>query len=96
MDMLGVNQAGAEFGSVGQAYNVQYTYPTKAEIDYDAAKGLNVIRLPILWERIQPKLNGGLDPAERGRLDAVVTYATSKSIKSISTFTTMASLMVSL
>ena len=60
MDLLGVNLAGAEFGSVGQAYGTGYTYPTHAEIDYYAASGMNVIRLPFLWERLQPTLNGRL------------------------------------
>ena len=80
MDLLGVNLAGAEFGSVGQPYGQGYTYPTHAEIDYEAAKGMNVIRLPFLWERLQPTLNGSLDPAELARIDDVVAYAASKGL----------------
>ena len=80
MDLLGVNLAGAEFGSVGQPYGQGYTYPTHAEIDYEAAKGMNVIRLPFLWERLQPTLNGSLDAAELARIDDVVAYAASKGL----------------
>jgi len=81
LDLLGVNLAGGEFGAVGQAYGTGYTYPTHAEIDYEAASGMNVIRLPFLWERIQPALGGPLDPAELARIDDVVNYATSKGMK---------------
>src|SRR4051812_46720190 len=37
--------------------------PTKlaAELNYDAAKGFNVIRLPIAWERLQHTPKGHLD-----------------------------------
>jgi aryl-phospho-beta-D-glucosidase BglC (GH1 family) len=50
--LLGVNLAGAEFGSnVPGTFGTDYTYPTHAEIDYYAAKGMSVIRLPFLWER---------------------------------------------
>ncbi len=81
LDLLGVNLAGGEFGAVGQPYGTGYTYPTHAEIDYEAASGMNVIRLPFLWERIQPALGSPLDPAELARIDDVVNYATSKGMK---------------
>ena len=31
-----------------------YGYPPNASIDYYASKGMGVIRLPFLWERVQP------------------------------------------
>jgi aryl-phospho-beta-D-glucosidase BglC (GH1 family) len=34
---------------------------SNASIDYFAAKGMNTIRLPFLWERLQPVLYGDLD-----------------------------------
>ena len=89
--LLGVNLAGAEFagtdpnngsvpGTVPGVYNKNYTYPTDAEIDYYASKGLGVIRLP-LWERLQHSELATLDPAELSRLEHVVNYATSKGLK---------------
>ena len=57
--LLGVNLAGAEFGSgdvqnghenpqtVPGIYGKDYTYPTHEEIDYYASKGLDVIRTPV-------------------------------------------------
>jgi endoglucanase len=80
--LLGVNLAGAEFGSnVPGTFGTDYTYPTHAEIDYYASKGMSVIRLPFLWERIQHAKNGPLDSVELGRLDDVVNYTTGKGLK---------------
>src|SRR5262245_60148594 len=91
--LIGVNLAGAEFGppydNNGQptgapdpgVFGTNYTYPTHAEIDYYAAKGMSVVRLPFLWGRIQPTQSGTLDAAELGRLDDVVSYATQKGLK---------------
>jgi endoglucanase len=80
--LLGVNLAGAEFGSnVPGVFGTDYTYPTHAEIDYYAAKGMGVIRLPFLWERVQRSELAVLDATELGRLDDVVNYATGKGLK---------------
>jgi endoglucanase len=80
--LLGVNLAGAEFGSnVPGVYGTDYTYPTHAEVDYYAAKGMGVIRLPFLWERVQRSEFAALDATELGRLDDVVNYATGKGLK---------------
>ena len=80
--LLGVNLAGAEFGTnVPGVFGTDYIYPTHAEIDYYAAKGLDVIRLPFLWERLQRTELGPLDDAELARLDDIVNYATGKGLK---------------
>ena len=80
--LLGVNLAGAEFGTnVPGVFGTDYIYPTHAEIDYYASKGLDVIRLPFLWERLQRTELGPLDDAELARLDDIVNYATSKGLK---------------
>src|SRR4051795_2298237 len=66
--LRGVNRAGAEYGEdwcgwTGQTY---YEWPSvtirTAELNYYAAKGMNVVRLPISWERLQHTLYGPLDP----------------------------------
>lgn len=64
----GVNLSGAEYGERGGAAGTNYTYPSPETIKYFAAKGMNVIRLPFKWERIQPALNQPLDPDELQRL----------------------------
>ena len=82
--LLGVNLAGAEFGTpnhVPGVFGTDYIYPTHTEIDYYAAKGMSVVRLPFLWERLQRSENGPLDGAELARLDDVVSYTTGKGLK---------------
>jgi endoglucanase len=78
----GVNIAGAEFNGrkVPGVPNRDYFYPARATMDYVAAKGMNAIRVPFLWERMQPALDGPLDAAETQRLRDVVTYATAKGL----------------
>jgi endoglucanase len=81
--LTGVNIAGADFGA-GQLpgiFGKDYVYPEPTSIDYYAAKGMNIIRLPVLWERLQHHLGENLDESEMQRIDGVVTYATSKGLK---------------
>lgn len=70
--MRGINLAGAEFGKVGDAYGKGYTYPSAETIRYFASKGFTAVRLPFLWERLQPKLYASFDRAEAKRLAATV------------------------
>lgn len=80
--LSGVNIAGAEFNGrkVPGVPDHDYFYPARATIDYVAAKGMNSIRVPFLWERMQPELNGPLAAEELGRLEGVVRYANSKRL----------------
>lgn len=82
VEYAGVNLSSAEFGEsqLPGTYGSHYTYPTFAEIDYYRAAGMNVIRLPFRWERLQRSLYGGLDGAEFARLSAVVGHATSHGV----------------
>jgi endoglucanase len=75
--LTGVNLAGAEFNAgktLGRPF-FDYVYPNEREIAYFAGKGANVIRLPVLWERLQPKLNSPLDRGELDRLRATIGLA---------------------
>jgi endoglucanase len=85
MQYAGINIAGGEFApmKLPGVYNRDYTYPGPASIDYFAAKGMTVIRVPVLWERIQRQLGIELDGAEMARLDAVVDHAASKGLRVI-------------
>jgi endoglucanase len=78
--LLGVNLAGGEFGSGRGTYGVDYTYPTDQEIDYYASKGLDVIRVPFLAERVQADANGPVNSDELSRLDHIAQYAGSKGM----------------
>jgi endoglucanase len=69
----GINLSGAEFGTVGGEHNTDYTYPSENTVRYFADKGFTSVRLPFLWERLQPKLNADFDEAEFERLQDTVT-----------------------
>lgn len=63
MARRGVNLCGAEFGETvipGDA-GTHYTWNSEASYRYFASKGLPLIRLPVLWERLQPECYGALD-----------------------------------
>jgi endoglucanase len=76
----GVNLAGADFGegSLPGTYNIDYTYPTAAEVDYFLSKGMTTFRLPFRWERLQRQQFGNFDADEQARINEFVSYATSK------------------
>ena len=79
----GVALAGAEFGTdradfsnanAGK-YGADYQYPQRQTIEYFANHELGLLRVPFRWERIQPRLQSPLDPAELARLRQVVAQA---------------------
>jgi endoglucanase len=78
--LAGVALAGAEFGegNLPGKLGSDYTYPTHQEVDYFTGKGLNVLRFPFRWERLQHQAMGDLDAAELGQLDDLISYTTSK------------------
>jgi endoglucanase len=80
--MYGVNLAGAEFGgtNIPGTYNTHYVYPSVSSLDYYNNKGLKLIRLPFLWERIQPTMNSPLNTTELGRMDAFVAGAKARGM----------------
>lgn len=81
-DLIGVNLAGAEFAPQNDpgVYNIDYVYPTHQEIDYYNGKGLTVIRLPFLMDRLQAVANGPLDATQLAYMEDAVTYATAKGM----------------
>ena len=85
LEFTGVNISGGEFAHPhpGQpnVYGKNYIYPTNAELDYFAARGVNVIRLPFRWEVLQPALDQPILPQELDRLKAVATAATARGMR---------------
>ncbi len=86
--LLGVNLASAEFGiddmehghvHIG-SYGTDYVYPTHAELDDVAAAGLNVVRVPFSWERMQPVPHGPLDQKQLLLMDELVAYAAGRGV----------------
>lgn len=68
----GINLAGAEFGEGRDEYGKDYIYPSEETIGHFARLGFTSVRLPFLWERLQPVLEGPFDAAERERLKETV------------------------
>ena len=85
MSLVGVNLAGPAFApqNVPGVLGTDFVYPTHAEVDYYASKGMNVFRLSFLMERLEHSQGGALDSAELARIDDVVNYSASKGIKTI-------------
>ncbi|HEY9784957.1 MAG TPA: cellulase family glycosylhydrolase, partial [Candidatus Obscuribacterales bacterium] len=85
MTLQGVNISGGEFNltTVPGIYNTNYVYPSTAELDYFASKGMTVIRVPFSWERMQQSVNGPLDPTEVARMDAVVNAITARGMSTV-------------
>ena len=73
--LRGVNLSGPEFGTVPGRYGTDYAYPSAQTIARFGALGLTGVRLPVRWERLQPRLGEPLDAAELLRLDAAVVAA---------------------
>jgi len=67
--LSGVNLAGAEF-------NHGTFWPTEDEFSYFKAKGMNVFRIPFLWERLQPGLNQDFAQDQRDNLLTTINRAT--------------------
>jgi endoglucanase len=77
LQYAGVNLAGAEFKSSKKPGTLfkDYTYPSEKDFAYFADKGMNVVRLPFLWERLQPQPKGEFDPTQLKLLTTTVDNA---------------------
>jgi endoglucanase len=79
----GVSLSGPEFGSDKPDFSNEhpgvfardYTYNSEATVAYFCARDLPLLRLPLRWERLQPRLGQPLDEAELGRLQTTVAWA---------------------
>ncbi len=83
LEYAGVNLAGAEFNSSkkpGTLYK-DYLYPSESDYAYYASKGMNVIRLPFLWERLQPQAYGVLDGQQLSYLRTAVNRAKTRNLR---------------
>ena len=73
--LAGVNLPGAEFSGAT-------IYPTTpVEWDYYAAKGLKLIRVPFLWQRVQSPINTPLLEAAMVNFDTVMSLARNRGMK---------------
>ena len=83
--LVGVNLSGAGFGPsvVPGKHGTNYTYPAESYYKKYADLGMPLVRLPFLWERIQPKLGTALNTEELGRLKQSLDFAQKHNVKVI-------------
>ncbi|KAF3931492.1 Endoglucanase [Dactylella cylindrospora] len=88
-DLLGVNQAGPEFGeAIPGELGTDYTWPNFDSIQYFIDKGFNAFRVPIKLERVAPPSSGLLDPSTYDQaylvgLYQTISYITNSGAKAI-------------
>jgi len=81
--LRGVNISGAEYGDAEGSFETAYIYPSAFTLDWAASRQMTAIRLPFLWERLQPELFGDLDATELARLQDTVRYANQRGLSVI-------------
>ncbi|GAA4029007.1 hypothetical protein GCM10022281_05140 [Sphingomonas rosea] len=58
---IGLNISGGEFNGTGGTADSTYHYPSLSDLQFYNAKGVDLIRVPVVWERLQDSLGGPLD-----------------------------------
>jgi endoglucanase len=83
--LVGVNLSGPELnpGAVPGKEGTDYIYPDAATMRHFAALGATCVRLPVLWERLQPALNHALAKAELARVDDAIAAARANGLRLI-------------
>jgi endoglucanase len=79
----GVSLAGPEFGTDRPGFSnaspgifgQDYTYNSEETVAYFCAQGFSLLRLPLRWERLQPRLGQALDEEELSRVKGFVGWA---------------------
>lgn len=81
----GVALSGLEFSgaTLPGVYNQDYFGSAQKTVDYFAGKGFNTVRIPFIWERIQPIVNGALDATYLSNLSQLVQEANNVGLKVI-------------
>lgn len=77
VSLVGLNLSGAGFaGQVLPGVNgTNYIFPVEAYFKQWSAKGIKLIRFPIIWERLQPVLGGPLDSTYAALVDQTFANA---------------------
>ena len=80
--LFGVNLAGAEFDEENMpgTLDQHYTYPNAAELDYYKSKGLDLVRLPFRWERLQHEFGGELEPENLAAIKEFVAMVSERNM----------------
>ncbi|KJH82486.1 cellulase [Stutzerimonas stutzeri] len=83
VQLVGVALSGAAFGPsvLPGKHGTNYIYPAESYYKKYAEQGLKLVRLPFLWERIQPRLNTELDAAQVALLTQSLDFAQKYGVK---------------
>src|ERR1700675_2949823 len=76
--LLGLNEASGEFG-IGN-YNFKYTYPGKDRVNWVAAQGFGIIRVPFLAQNIQASSSATVNEGAIRQLDPVLSECAARRI----------------
>ncbi|WP_434135184.1 DUF4214 domain-containing protein [Pseudomonas luteola] len=85
VSLVGLNLSGAGFApQVLPGINgTNYIFPVEAYFQQWSARGIKLIRFPIIWERLQPTLGGALEPTYAALIDRTFSYASKYNIRVI-------------
>jgi Cellulase (glycosyl hydrolase family 5) len=79
---IGVNDGGGEFGTPASfsnaspgKYGTAWHFDSLQTLKLFASQGIRTVRVPIRWERLQPKLGGPLDPSAVKQLERYLVDA---------------------
>ncbi|WP_408100719.1 glycoside hydrolase family 5 protein [Stutzerimonas sp. VN223-3] len=83
VQLVGVALSGAAFGPsvLPGKHGTNYIYPAESYYKKYAEQGLKLVRLPFLWERLQPQLNTELDAAQLKLLTQSLDFAQKHGVK---------------
>jgi endoglucanase len=75
--LTGVNLSGAEFATehLPGVLGTDYAYPSREDLAFFKATGMNTIRLPFRWERVQHTPFAALDAAELAQIGKVLAWS---------------------
>ncbi|TWI52348.1 aryl-phospho-beta-D-glucosidase BglC (GH1 family) [Pseudomonas duriflava] len=85
IDLVSLNLSGAGFAPhvLPGINGTNYIFPVESYFQQWSARGIKTMRFPIIWERLQPKLGGPLDPTYVALIDRTFGYAQKHNVKII-------------
>lgn len=85
VDLVGINLSGAGFAShiLPGVNGRNYIFPTESYFSQWNARGVKLVRFPIIWERLQPQLGAPLDKDYAQLIDQTFNFAQKYGIKII-------------
>ena len=85
LNLVGLNFSGAAFApqNLPGVLNVNYVMPSEAHFQQWSAKGVRLIRFPVIWERLQTRFFGSLEAAYTQQVTQVLELAKKYNMKVI-------------